>query len=284
MARFHLRFKNFRPAVIDAASKLFDAKPWRIEDLDERLTHAQTFVNEISAAYKTPTARVRITNDFMSDYEPAIVAVGDDDEIISVESPIISLGGWSILALFTATRVHLLANGVEAQGSHQYEDPQGWACSLFYTVKPAMFRARAREGRVPGVSARDTYTRESWAALVAQGKADNWNGTLIEAPDLSDLPPDSLHDDDDNLPDADEWDGEGFDEAHDDESISDEGDSPFQAVGSVVYDAETDDLVDGLDSLGIVALRKLSRGRVSGGYSLAKPALIAALRQAGVRA
>lgn len=289
MARLHLRFRHFRPSVIDAAKALFDAKPWRPENEAHRIEVAQAFTDAISTAYNVPTARVRV-NEFGSrwGYDPATVIVDETDEVQAVDSAAIVLGNWSILTFFCVVREHLVASGIEPIAN---ENPSAWACSLFYSVKPAMFRARAREGRVFGVSARDTYTTESWNVLVREGKADNWTGTLIETPEVSDLPPDSLAGDDDNLPDTDEWDGEGFDEEHPVDVADDS-----QSEDDVIYDA---DLVphdesgtvdfssaapDSLESLGIVALRKLSRGRVSGGYSLSKPDLINALRQAGVQA
>lgn len=265
MPRFHLRFKNFRPAVIEAATDLFEAKPWRQEDA-EQLVLGNAFIEKVCAAYDVPKARLCF-NEWGSGYQPAIVAVDALDAPLSVEEAIISLHKWSITTLLGCVRGHLLANGITPEGRDPEQDPRSWAFSLFYTVKPAMFRARVREGRIEGETARDTYTQETWAQLVVDGKADNYSGTLI--PQDESVSETSV--DDDDTADEDEWDGEGFE---------DETAIRFVNEG----DANNDFAFDGLDALGIVALRQLSRGRIQGGYSLSKTALINALRQAGVTA
>jgi hypothetical protein len=315
MARTHLRFKNFRPAAIDAAAALFAAKPWRMEfGSVEQITASQHFVDVVCAAYHVPTAVVEID---IHGYQPAayttaVVHMNAMEEIESMTPPTIHLSRFSIVSLFIALRMHLLTNGQEQATG----DPDAWAHSLFYTVKPAMFRARAREGRINGVTARDTFTSETWTKIVAAGLGNEYHGTLnVERNELSLLLPSVLdgtytpvandwdYDDsdedvsetsvveDDNLDDdlefADDDDLDGFagammgdDEEDEDEPVVDAPRPSELAMEAV----EASDADDGLDRLGIVALRRLSRGVFSGGYSMDKPALIAALRTSGIRA
>lgn len=179
MSRLHLRFKNFRPATLAAAEALFNAKPWQMEDLDEKVATGQAFIDALAATYHVPTALLGIVRNFRGEsvsYRPALVSENALGEMTSLSPPRILLDHWTILGLFHGTRVHLLANGEEAVSEM---DPQAWACSLFYTVRPEMFRARAREGRVLEVRAKDTYSSETWNRLVVAGVASDETGTLI---------------------------------------------------------------------------------------------------------
>lgn len=313
MARTHLSFKNFRPAAVDAAERLFAEKPWSITDEARLQEVAQEFSTRVCAAYSAPQAVVIVVDDPFTPtaYTPAIVREDGLGRMESVQQPTIRLGKWSIANLFTVLRTHLLANGAE-QKAH---DPQAWAHSLFYTVKPAMFRKAVRSGRIRGLSAKDTFTRATWAKLVENGVGNPYDGSLecepgevagilaqIDAGTFvsetfeEDTTQSELADDfevdleDDNLDDEDEFDDDPADYEDTDEdalaqAAAEDGESlaprPSEAAMEAVEASEAN---DGLDGLGIVALRRLSRGVVSGGYNLGKPALVAALRNAGVRA
>lgn len=265
MARLHLRFQNFHVNTLAAAQALFDAKPWRLETDAEKMAIGQAFVDAISTHHNIPTAIVEITgSQFRYGFQPALVMEDDNGET-TIDAPRILLDKWSITTLFNFVRVHMLAH--QAVEPTSENDPFAWSCSLFYAVKPVMFRARAREGRVRGVSARDTYSRETWLRLEAEGLTDG--DYLISRERATAMGPTSLQDDENPvLPDPAL--NELLDEDADNLPDEDETDQPRSG--------------DGLDALGIVALRRLSRGVVSGGYSLSKPDLIAALRAAGVAA
>lgn len=169
MPRHQLRFKNFRPSVIAAADQLFAARPWAIEDDEEILLVGQNFIDAVSLAYRVSSAKLVITGGTRRDatYLDAEFdtpdAVSDSDEMILVNPPRIVIGRFAIITLFIQTRQHLLAQGVASVSG--YADPVGWGCSLFYKAKPKMFRARAREGRMQHVTARDTFSAESWQKL-----------------------------------------------------------------------------------------------------------------------
>lgn len=309
MPKTHLRFKNFRVSTLEAAAALFEAKPWRLGfGSDEQVAIAQTFVDAVSASNHVPTAEVVISQAGYSpaSYTTAIVRANSLDQIESISPPKIHLSRWSIVSLFIAVRTHLLSNGAEQVSG----DPKSWAHSLFYNVKPVQFRARAREGRISGVTAEDTFSRETWAKLVAAGVGDNYTGTLtIEldelptvlaavldgsyvAPEVSETADDDDEDEwdgpNDNLADEDEFDEPAdvtsFLGADDADNFTDEGERLELEHGASEGDHPELDHGDGLDGLGIVALRRLSRGVISGGYSLGKPELIAKLRENGIQA
>lgn len=322
MARTHLRFRNFRPATVEAAQAFFDAKPWREEFGSERqIELAQNLVNAVCVTYSVPTAQVELSESTYAPatYVTATVRVNSMEQIEEISPPKIHLARWSILTLLKALRTHLLANGIEQHA----DDPEAWAHSLFYTVKPAMFRARARENRVPGVTAKDTFSSETWEKLVNVGVADSFhetiscrpnevNGILRQIAEGTYVAPEAPaevpaatssagnesddgwaglfdDDDDDNLDDELEV---------DDIDTDDNDTEDSEVVGTAVTSAEAGETVgvqlssdvamtqvalyDTLSGKSIVALRRLSRGRVQGGYSMSKPDLVTALIGAGV--
>lgn len=277
--RTHLKLKNFHVNTIDAATELFEARPWREENVGNRAEIAQHFAERVCAAYHVPNVTVQIGQGGYwreTSYTPAIVQMNAMEQIESMTPPTIVLAGWSIVGLFVAVRTHLLANGVEQVSG----DPKSWAHSLFYTVKPAMFRKRVREGRIAGLTAKDTFTTETWGQLVSAGVGDEDGTLLVDPGQISEIleqiregtyvaetdeededESESFEDVDDNLPDEDE---------------SDEP-SPAEEAAAVA-----DEVMAAYERFSIVKLRQASRGRVSGGYSLSKPELIAALAGAGV--
>lgn len=315
MARTHLAFKNFRPAAVDAAERLFAEKPWSVTDELRLQEIAQEFSTRVCAAYSAPQAVVIVVDDPFTPtaYTPAIVREDGLGRMESVQQPTIRLGKWSIVNLFTVIRTHLLSNGAEQKAN----DPNAWAHSLFYTIKPAMFRKAVRSGRIRGLSAKDTFTRATWAKLVENGVGNPYDGSLeCEAGEVNGILAqidagtfvsetfesdeedtsqsergEDFEYDDDNLDDEDEFDvddDEPLDRDHFDpegtpvsEIVADAAPRPSESAMEAVVASEE---ADGLDGLGIVALRQLSRGVVSGGYGMSKPDLIVALRGAGVQA
>lgn len=281
--RFHLRFRNFKSETVDAALRLFDAKPWRLETDEERLVHARAFLKEVATIYGVPVPVVVIDPE-----SPGLAVYIPEEQVDSLASSDrvpahIVLSKWSILSLFHAVRIHLLALGVaEPVGP---SDPFGWSCSLFYAAKPVMFRARARERRVMGVNPIDTYSSDSIARMRALGIINADDEVLIPRFDPRDLP--ALE--------------RGELRAADilSRSASSLTVSTSATATAVLSDIEVEAGIqeaqsflssvaegsdDGLDNLGIAELRRLSRGVFSGGYSLPKQALIERLRQHGIRA
>lgn len=260
MARLHLSFRNIKRGVKDAAEELFNANPWNLE-VPEAIGVARTFVDKAAREYEVPVPQV--------DVNPMLVGASSYDNYDGQ----IYLRHFSIVNLFSAFRLHLLESGVDRSGS---AEPYGWACSLFYAVRPSMFRARIREGRIHCeglIEPRDTYTSETWQRMKDAGVV-TVNAYGSEHMEVSNFDPDTL-------------------------PVLESGrvsirDLVARDQNAVVGDETPDSLeetpseepptVDGsLEELSITDLRRLSRGGVvSGGYSMSKPALIAALREAGV--
>lgn len=226
MARHHLKFRNFRPEILAAAGALFDAKPWSIEDDDEWLKVAQSFTDQVSNAYGVRSAVVELEPRYRRRtrvrYEPAQMehsALSADNEVSEVSPPKIVLTGRSIIVLFKGVRTNALAQGdIEAVS---YDDPWSWACSLFYAVRPVMFRARARQRRIKDVTARDTYGSETWEAMRQAGVTrgdwlapgmDNFDPRTLQAQvsesDLEEFTSTLTDPDVDSLPDSEEIDTE----------------------------------------------------------------------------
>lgn len=166
MARSHLKFRNFRPEVIDAAKALFDRRPSQLPSA-ERVEVGQHFADAICAAFRVAPAKVVQDPYMRSGYRPAIFEQDSlSDEPREVTPSTLQLGRrFSIIVLFKLVRIHVLA--LEGANATTENDPWDWACSLFYTVKPILFRKLVREGRIKRVTARDTFSSDSWEKLVA---------------------------------------------------------------------------------------------------------------------
>lgn len=270
MTKHHLRFRNFHPRIVGAADNLFHARPWRLDER-EQVECGQAFLDALGATYDVPVPILAVDPYVSgSQYAPQIVELDSFDNVVATSPARIIMRSFSILTLFTAARSHALVSGVEPIGQ---DDSFAWGCSLFYRVKPRMFRARVREGRVVGMYARDTFSSESWAVLESAGVTDGvfLACTPEEAKEVLrrhragetvavDLVPGVDYEE--STPADPDW-------ANED--------------GSVNHEAIAAEFSDGLDDLSITALRQLSRGVFSGGYSMRKPELIATLRAHNVR-
>lgn len=214
--RTHLAFRNFKPEVTLATAELFDQKPWAFEIEQEKEAAGQAFADKIVAAYGAPSVTVRLNPEEVYEYGYDPAFEGDEDDEAREAS--IVLEHWSIIQLLIHLRQHVLTTEVVEAVGNPSEDPIKWATSLFYMVKPAMFRARAREGRMPMVTAQDTYTAASWQKLVdagfafdgrLTGNAQQW-AECIAAPDalVEEATPGtgSFSDLSDSIPDEDEID------------------------------------------------------------------------------
>lgn len=155
MAKLHLAFRSIEPEVVAATETLFAAKPWR-EDRDSQAALAQTWLDTTTTLYGLPEIHFAFTeSNVRVEYVPA---TGDSPAKIVANH-------FSLINLFWAMARH---RG-EFSRSGAGHNPMGWACSLFYTVRPAMFRARVREGRVVGVGVRDIYSAATWARIQSHG-------------------------------------------------------------------------------------------------------------------
>lgn len=180
MAKLHLRFRNIRPDVLDAARSLFDVNPHTLDPVMQEAA-ANTFLTRVCEAYNVPTPEVRIEEyrgRYHGSYEylPAEAIEGDDGPE-SIRAAQVILRKFSVLNLFGIARTHLLNHQAVAPKA---DEPWGWACSLFYAVKPVRFRKLVREGKIKkGLRPSDTYSRATFARMVAAGVAEEDGNVLV---------------------------------------------------------------------------------------------------------
>lgn len=258
--KLHLRYKNLHPHIVGAAERLFADKPWQL-DVDGQEQVGERFLTALSETYGVSQATLAVgaAYDNYIPAERADTALGDNEIIEPAE---IDLAAWSITRLFSISHLHLREEGaVPDDGSLS---DTAWAYSLFYRVKPVMFRARVREGRMDQMTARDTYTAESWARLEDAGVTDQ-DGNLTVSPMVArDILNEQPQDSDTEIAEIDAQDTELTE----------------QAVFSG-YVSLTEDM---LPCLNRDALRRLAAEHgIPGRGSMTRDQLESALREAGVR-
>lgn len=302
MSKAHLAFKNFRPEVIEATNNLFALKPWATEDREAQAAAAQAWLDVACTTYDLPPVEFRWSL-FGGDIEYRPAFASDVPSLIKASK-------FSLINLFTAFGQH---RGNFKPGSKSGRNPSGWGCSLFYTVKPKMFRARVREGRIQWVTPKDLYSAETWGRIRAAGLDPTQRGVLstlaridageetgfgshvsLSAADESDalaamndepgmtMTASSVTPPPDVASEIGEAQDEEFDGNDDDRSNAD--DDEAEDTTPVEEVTESRAFLDLLNELSITTLRKLSRGRFSGGYGMKKPELVAALVSGGVTA
>jgi hypothetical protein len=273
--RPHLKYREIREDAVNAARDLFEAKPWRLDSDAEKIEAVLPMLTQICESYRAvPVPQIIVASHIWSRYS---YRPGQRMSLSSTNTPgTLTLKKFTVIDLFSGLRAHINA----VTGSRL--DAFAWACSLFYAAKPTMFRARVREGRIPGVVARSTYTQETWDALVSEGRADERTGRLV----VEEVPSDETMEAVAEYVDAliEDEAAEGIDEIsamlsgefEDDDDVS-------LADLEPMADASIGD--DGLSGLNRDALRRLAATHnIAGRGTMSRDALEAALRAAGVRA
>lgn len=171
MARYHLKFREFPQPVLAATTALFEEKPWNLTD-EEKKVAVQTWLDQMTAHYQmSPMKFVFGDDDGPFEDDPLAwnslgTVRGDFDEGSEDDDrEEFELEKWSLLLLFKEFRRRMTDYGVERPiemaGRYDDDDEHAWACSLFYTVKPVMFRARVREGRIKRIKPDELLTAET---------------------------------------------------------------------------------------------------------------------------
>jgi len=171
--RYHLHFKNLHPTVLRAADELFLSKPWTGTD-EERYVKFRTFLQRASDAYSVPAPSFEV--------DTAGVNHGLALQRMQYDLGQIDCADFSVISTFLGLRAHLQAlNVANIDGLSEAEDnltaqrllandAVGWACSLFYTVRPTLFRKAVRSGVIQFVAPIDllsSATQERyWAGEV----------------------------------------------------------------------------------------------------------------------
>lgn len=300
MARIHLSTCDISEDFLSEIRTMTADRPWSL-DAAGRSAVVQTFFDNVCAQadVAAPTVefyRSRHYNRGMQGftYTPAITgSLG-----LSVTPPAVKFPRWRTVEIVTAIRKHL-----DFLRGDRLSDPIAWGASAVYLATPVAFRSAARSGKVRGVEAKDTYTTASWQMIVEADLVDRRGKLRFSSSDIAyflangQLPP--------AIPievvtAAETADAGGLLSEGDEElalieqaeqgALLDAAMAAVEAQEGAVYQEATEgpfngtliapnEITDGLDALGIVALRKVSRGVVSGGYSMTKPVLIHTVRQ-----
>lgn len=282
MARLHLRHRDIAPEVLEAVKEMNDRKPWTLPRAlrQEAATQFATRICSLGSVAPPEIIFERGRSRRPYTYCPATTtgSLG-----LTTSAAQIEFRRWRTVDVIAAVRHH-----VSQVTDIRDLDPMDWACSAFYQACPSSFRASARNGKVPGVTTKDTFTTESWLKLVAHGLVDSRGRLRFSTSEVTYFlahgefrSTDEDEDSDVSAVDTANLGSEPYTDEIREEIEADiagvvaEEDTPEQ-VDTVAVDSA---VADGLDALGIVQLRKVSRGFVSGGYSMPKPTLIHAIRQ-----
>lgn len=147
--RYHLRFKRFHPGTIRATDELFSSKPWAGTD-DEKQDKFERWLRQVSNVYSIPAPQLEITDDPLT----LLMAGG-------YSAGTMTLPKFSVLTMFHEFRHHMQfcgvgrAGDIYGEGQAMEHDAAGWSCSLFYTVRPTLFRKAVRAGGVFHVQPED---------------------------------------------------------------------------------------------------------------------------------
>jgi hypothetical protein len=269
--RYHLAFKNFRPEIVAATETPFGLKPWREEtSMVEKVAAAQDWLNAAVTFYNLPPVEYILMADSGlregTFYEPKY---GDGpDEVRATK--------FSIINLFTAFAQHRGEHSNTKAGSN----PTGWGYSLFYRVKPEMFRARVREGRINGVTPADLLTVETLQRVRDAGLDPTAKDVLsqlarIDAGEVTDagsVEELSAMDEEAALEALEDDAHEAELEPEDDEAEADEARTP------VPTHTTGEDEAEGLQAVNTRELRRYATSQgLSGVWSMNKEQIIAAL-------
>jgi hypothetical protein len=159
--RLHLLVKDFHMNTLVVTEALFQQKPWRLETNMEREAVAQVWADKMAEIYEVPPVKLVIGDHTSTGPADSLDEdVGNEDTIGDNRRPL-HLSHWSFVVLFKRWREHMNHYGHIRISGDPEQDARGWAYSLFYRVRPIMFRARVREGRIPGVEPDDLLKTET---------------------------------------------------------------------------------------------------------------------------
>lgn len=137
--RPHLQVRDFSPEILKAAEKLFDAGPWK-ED-GKQHSKFNTFLAEATASAGLESPPIyRVTRSVfwhLLDY-----CCISDNTIVYPK--------YSVLTLFHGTH-HILSDAADPIAMPDEMAAQGFALSLFYRVRPKLFRRSVRRGIIESV-------------------------------------------------------------------------------------------------------------------------------------
>jgi hypothetical protein len=149
MARLHRRFTGIHKTAVAKTQRFFESKPWSGSE-DDQQTKFETWLRDVSAVYGVP--------------QPTLTVTTESDRFGLVAPNTVYLNKFSVTSLFHAFRAHLQYVGTVDVAFYNDDDAQAWACSLFYTCRPILFRKAVRDRRIAGVFPDDLLTSATLAS------------------------------------------------------------------------------------------------------------------------
>lgn len=159
MSRYHLRIKKFHPKTLEHTETLMASKPWKQEDAVANLDEFEKWLASVSLVYGVEQPSLSISED-------PIILMSRGGYFENT----ITLPKFSVMTLMHEYRHHMQFHGLSpvaledraewsdeflASASPTEEDARAWSCSLFYKVRPHLFRRSVREGKILYVEAED---------------------------------------------------------------------------------------------------------------------------------
>lgn len=161
MSRLHLSYRSFAPSVREATDALFASKPWRQDE--EQHQKFTTWIESVSGNYGMKAPQLIV--------HPLAVTTYERD------TNTIYMNTYSVTTLFVSTRLAMLLNGhchPAVEGRDEGSDAMRWGISLFYKVRPRLFRKAVRAGGIEGVSAWDLVPSDAEQALCKHCEHTAW--------------------------------------------------------------------------------------------------------------
>lgn len=138
MSKLHLKFKNIREDVLEATEEFFVSKPWEGSN-EEKQQKFDYWLAKVSEAYGVETPGLEVVEG-----NPMLQLM-----VMAYQEGMIYSRKYSIINTFIGFRRHCQVQGaVTVDPDKQQEDCAAWACSLFYKLRPFMFRKGVREGKI----------------------------------------------------------------------------------------------------------------------------------------
>lgn len=156
MARLHLAVRNFPPEVIQATDRLFESKPWRGED-SEKHDKFQQWLNEASAYYGVVPKPELEVDSWM--------------HLLVPDPTRLTIPKYSVATMFTVFADRFL-DQLQTEGVSGVE----WSYSLFYAVRPRLFRKAVRRGQLVG----DVHPEDLLNPNTPMGMCQHCEGNIFE--------------------------------------------------------------------------------------------------------
>jgi hypothetical protein len=150
--KFHLHFKNFHPRTLEVTEAVMEQKPWKMEDFNSKQGLFEKWLKEVSDIYTVPCPELMVYED-----EPSLQQMA---ALYDSEHQRLYMRKHSLVSLFFLFRQHVLVitavrENKELDAESMMRDSAGWAASLFYMLRPFLFRRSVREGKILLVQPRD---------------------------------------------------------------------------------------------------------------------------------